>query len=207
MRENGCTIVSLVPLAIREEKPGLIPSSFNIAESKGGEPEILHVTTAMHYVYLDETRGSLPVKNPPEDVARAVVEDYVNAQLGVTEDARPALFWLPGIHNAIEVKLAAKTQLAEALVKQLAWFRILCRIADGDWNQYQRHNVISDTQRKAAEILGLSAKEHIWMGISAADSFTRCRACTAPVPNGAIICPTCKCVIDEEKYKSLAFAS
>ena len=47
------TVVSLLPIKITEEKPGLYPGSFHIPAVKNGDFNILHVGVSHYIVYLD----------------------------------------------------------------------------------------------------------------------------------------------------------
>lgn len=202
----GCTVVSFVPFPITEEKPGLIPSRFNIEAADANTPRVLYVNEVMYYVYLDETRGSLPVQARADRVAQSIVDDYVQSQIAIDENSRPGIFWVPGRYSAFEVLLNFKDLCKEAQNVQMGWFEKLGRMGDNDWKRYGQHNAISDVQRKAAEMLGWRPEEHEWMGGRTSDTSIRCPACTMLVPKGAIICSSCKCILDPEKHKTLAFA-
>lgn len=205
---SDCTVVSLVPFPIREEKPGLIPSRYFIPASDSIKPRVLVIKPAMHYVYLDETRGNLQVRDASEEVARSIVQDYVNAQLGITEGAAPGLFWVSGAKTVEEVVAMHGEEIILHKGNQKRWFTIICRLADDDWNKYHQHNVISDFQRKAANLIGLNPEDHLWMNPEAAvkTATTKCHACLSEVPQGTIVCSVCRCVLDAAKYKTLQFA-
>jgi hypothetical protein len=79
-------------------------------------------------------------------------------------------------------------------------------IADNDWQKYHQHNVISSFQRKAAELIGWTWKEHEWMSPMTTIKSSACPSCGLSVPDGVVICSNCKCVIDSEKFKNLQFA-
>src|SRR6185369_11850581 len=128
--ELKCTVVSLVPFELLEYKPGLIPPAFLIEASDGVIPTLLHVGNSLHYVYLDDTRGSLPVRGPSDAVARSIVNDYIDSQLGISDDAKPGIFWVPGEWNLAEINIKFKDQLEKAKVEQKNWFINCCRIAD-----------------------------------------------------------------------------
>lgn len=206
---NVCTIVSFVPLEIFEEKPGLIPGKYFIAKSNTKIPSLLTVKNAKHNVYLDETRGSLPVNDPCDEVAKSIVEDFKNSQLGITEVAYPAIFWVPGDLSITEVMEQEKVLVFKMLQAQKIWFLNLCKIADDDWARYHKHNVIADFQREIAHIIGWREEEHEWLGssIQSMNNLQLCPACTTAVKAEAVVCPACKCILNAEKYKQLTFAS
>src|SRR5215831_6767885 len=193
-----CTVVSLVPFEIREEKPGLIPSSFYLPASDMKTPSILKVGTARHYVYLDQDRGHLPVRTPSTELATAIVRDYITAQQRVDPEAQPALFWLPGALTAHDVLKEYSDRVLEALLRQSSWFVAVCQQADDDWTKYHRHTVVSDIQRKMAQILGWNPEQHEWMSPNVTAIGTRCPACGTLAMMGAAVCSQCQCILDPE---------
>jgi hypothetical protein len=200
-------VVSIVPFKISETKPGLVPPLYEIEASVKGEPQILVIGTAIHYVYIDETRGSLQVRDSSAEVARSIVEDYSSAQLEIGDGIYPGLFWIPGEYSAKEIITKFPDQLAAAKIAQHRWFLKLTQLADKDWNRYHQHNVISDFQRRAAEIIGLSADQHDWMNQATTLNSTTCPACNALVKIDAVVCSTCRCILNPEKHKTLSFAT
>lgn len=202
-----CTVVSLVPFDIREEKPGLIPNSFFLPASDMKTPQLLKVGTARHYVYLDQDRGHLPVRTPSTELATSIVRDYITAQQRVAPDAQPALFWIPGNYQVPnQVLKDFPDQVEEALAKQVTWFTRVCQQADDDWHKYHRHTVVSDVQRRMAQILGWSAENHEWMAPNLTAVGVRCPACGTLAMMGAVVCSQCQCILDVERYKTLQFA-
>lgn len=204
----SCTVVSLVPFPITEEKPGLIPMRYYIPASDGKKPQTLIIKGAVHHIYIDETRGSLPVKDAAEDVARSLVQDYTSAQLATNENAGPGIFWLPGVIESDDIESKFPNQLLNAALRQKNWFTLVCRIADDDFAKYHQHNVVSDFQRIAATFLGLNPEEHIWMNPKEALKEVpkeSCFACGSPVNINIAVCPVCKCILDKEKFERLSF--
>lgn len=206
----NCTVVSLVPFPIMEIKPGLIPGRFAIPESDTITPTLLSVGAGYHYVYLDETRGHLQVRDGSDEIARSIVQDYVSAQLMINEECSPGLFWVSGALKLQTILTDYADRLAEAKVKQKNWFIQLCRLADNDWNKHHQHNVVSDFQRKVAGLIGWNPSEHPWMSSVGENNVIikkKCFGCGSMNDDDIAICPTCRCIIDPEKYKTLAFAS
>lgn len=201
------TVVSLVPFEIRAHKPGLYPPHFHLKASDMSTPEILHVGTAYHFLYMDETRGSIRVPNPSDIVARAIVDDYVNSQLSVDDESRPALFWIPESVGVEEIKEKFKIEIFKHLIKQKRWFLNSAMLADNDWSRYHQHNVISSFQRKCADFIGWRASEHEWMSPLTTMKSTACPACGLTVADGIVICPNCKLILDKEKAKDFEFAT
>jgi len=197
------TVVSLLPIEIREEKSGLYPGRFTIPAAKDGEPAVLVIGESFHYVYLDGDRGQMPIRNPAIQVAEAIVSDFVSACLGAKPDARPGLFCVPGRKTAEEIKLEFPEELEKAHTHQFNWYKELVMIADDDWEKYHRHTAISHIQRVAAKALGLN---RLWLEVVAAVPPVTCPLCQSQVAGGAITCPNCKWVFDKEKYAQLELA-
>ena len=200
------TVISFVPFEIREEKPGLLPPRFYIPASDMKIPQLLKVGNAIHYVYLDEGRGNLQVKNPSDIIARSIVEDYKSSQLGIADDAGPAIFWKDKDMSILDIMQECKDEIAILLQAQKMWFLNIAQIAENDWAKYHQHNVISTFQRRAAEIIGWTSTQHAWMSPITTMKSSPCPACGSAVPNGMVICSNCRCVLDPEKYKELQFA-
>jgi|ERR1035441_1780862 hypothetical protein len=182
------TVVSLIPFEIRSHKPGLYPPYFYIEASDMKTPKLLHVDTAYHFLYMDETRGSIKVPNPSDVVARAIVDDYINSQISIDDEARPALFWVPERLTVEEVQEKCKIEIIRYLLKQKKWFLNIAMLADNDWSRYHQHNVISSFQRKCADIIGWTSQEHEWMSPQTTMRSSSCPYCGISVPEGIPIC-------------------
>lgn len=198
-----CTVISLVPVKIMEEKPGLFPPRFYIEESDGEIPQHLYIYSATHYVYLDEARGMLQVKDPSDVVAKAIVQDFCTSQLGTTDDSGPALWW---IDEHVEPKYIVDHQkkiIPEMKARQFRWFVNLAKMADDDWTRYHKHVVISDFQRKIANILGLNPDDHEWMMPLAMQEGKTvvCPFCKSSIATDAVVCIVCHNIIN---YKQKA---
>lgn len=202
----GCTIVSIMPIPLSEQKPGLIPGYFTLEASDGKEPRCLVIKDARHNVYIDDTRGSLSVRDAADEVARSIVEDFIAGQLCISDGVHPGLFWVIGEFAPKQIKEQFSSELTEAKIAQQRWFIEICKMADDDWNRYHQHNVISDSQRKAAELLGYNKESHEWMAPSLVMASQRCPACGFVVSAGIVVCSNCRCILDAEKYKTLQFA-
>jgi|SRR5579864_1750100 len=208
-----CTVASIIPWDLYEEKPGLYPGRFKIPQSDGKIPSVIHISNkTIHYVYLDEARGSLQARDPSDEVAASIVRDYINSQLVIGETARPGLFWLPGYLEAMELVEKHPNLVKTNQTLQNNWFLNLCRLADDDWTRYRKHTVISDFQRVAANQIGWNPDEHEWMRAQVIEQKETevgplCVACQSPVTAKTIICPQCRCILLPEEYKKLTFAN
>ena len=182
------TVISLVPFEIKAHKPGLFPPHFYIEASDMKTPKLLHVGTCSHFLYLDETRGSVRVPDPSDIVARAIVDDWVNSQLSIDDEARPALFYVPEKLSLEQVEQKFRLDIMRFLLKQKKWFLNISMLADNDWNRYKQHNVISDFQRKCADYISWNPQEHAWMNPLTTMSSNACPFCGISVANGLSIC-------------------
>lgn len=200
---NAATIVSLFPLPIFERKP-LLPSVYQIPAAAEDRPEILVVREGVFYVYLDEFRGSMTIRTPAITVAESIVRDFLDGQHLMTEDARPAIWVVPGewlvseVYNDPDQK--AKIQNESAL--QLEWFKRICTIADDEWSKFHQHRMITDVQRVAAKRLRYVRE---WAQEVKPQDIADCPGCGAVINKKVAVCRECNCIINEELYAQLKF--
>ena len=197
---SDVTVVSLLPYAIQEIKPGLVPDIYRIEPSDGKIPSVLHVSNARSFVYIGDGK-TFPASHPAEQIAEAIVNDYWSAQLQSSLGARPALFWLPGKLSPSEIVAKYGRDIDEAKKRQNLWFMNLVKLADDDWAKTHQHRAISDIQRYAAKSLGMINKP--WYHAPEPEEFARCPACMTLVPADAALCQNCKYVINRVKAKEL----
>lgn len=158
-------------------------------------------------LYLDSERGSRLIPEPVGIFAEAIVNDFINAQLEIDVPTRalPGLFWVYNQIGRDQLKKEHGLQLANAVENQTRWFQRLVRRADSDWLAFHQHTAIADVQRLAARFLNL---EREWMFATTEIGNERCPACSSILANPMpVVCPTCQCILDEEKYKKLKFAN
>jgi hypothetical protein len=211
----SCTVVSLIPWVLKESKPGLYPGHYFIKPSDTKIPSIVHVTNkTVHFVYLDDTRGSMIARDPSDEVAKSIVNDFCNSQLGTDEEAKPGMFWVPGLLSVEEIMEQYGPELELARSQQIKWFTNICRIADDDWTRYHKHNVISDFQRLAATVIGWNPERHEWMNEKAEEEapkttqdMKKCIACFSIIEKEAKVCRFCRCIFPEAKESGLTFAN
>lgn len=201
--QDVTTLVSFFPLPLNEEKPGMFPGKFVIAASDGITPTIYHVGQSIHYVDVGEDRPQLQIAKPSYDIARAVVEDFIAAQLAVSEDAAPGLGYIRGKLTLAEVQAKEGKLLTALKERQRLWYVALVKLGDDDWQRFHKHVVISDIQRIGARSLGL---ERDWVMEPEDMVNETCPACGSSVNPSVVVCPNCRCILDKEKYASLAFA-
>lgn len=204
--EPKSTVVSMVHIDIVESKPGLIPSSYLIKKGTMEKPSVTEIGPAIHYVYLDGDRGSLPVRDASYEVARSIVEDYSAAQLCITDDAFPGIFWLPGKWALEDIEREHALLLFKMRDAHQRWMLKLTQSADDDFSRYEKHNVVSDFQRKVAEILKLKPEQHPWMNVVNTLESHSCPGCGTLYRPGIAFCPNCRTIVDKEKFASLEIA-
>jgi hypothetical protein len=198
------TVVSFLPWALNELKPGLIPENYYIPPAKDGIPGVLHIRDARSNLYVRDGK-TYPITHPAEEVANSIVADYCTAQLQGSSDAKPALFWVPGKWSGSEILTKFITEVAEAKTKQNVWFLRLVRLADDDWARFGQHRMITDLQRHAARSLGQLNKP--WMQNLEPTEYVKCPACATLVDINAAVCANCGYITNKDKAKVLGIES
>jgi len=203
---SEATLISIVPFPIVEFKPGIYPGYFEIPGARGDDkPVILNIGDSVFHVEIDENR-SVTVKCVAEDMARSIVNDYLTSNLSYSEenDAMPGLFWKAGRYELADVLRKFSDDLILARNRQNRWFQELVKMADDDWEKTRQHKFISDMQRYACKSLKL---ERPWIIIpKVGEGFKKCVACATAIPEEAIVCPNCRCILNHEKWAMLKFA-
>ena len=208
-----CTLVSIVPFPIVEEKPGMIPNHFEVKASLDGEPQCTIVGDALHFVYINGDRGSFRVTSPSHVIAKSIVDDYLSAQLAAGPDAHPGFFWVPGELGPTEIKRYKTEELQEQQVYQRNWFMELIKMADDNWERSRSHHTISDTQRFAVKTLNPENKKNRpWVfQLSMLDetpvTTMLCPACGSDIPANVVICKYCQNILDPVRYAQMNFAN
>ena len=197
---SDATIVSVFPFSFTESKPGLNPREFTIAGAVQGDFTILNIADGRFPVYLDADRGSIWVTVPAAELAKSIVDDYCYTHLASNTEAHPGVFYLEGKLTKADVLGKYSDKLASIKNKQNLWMAALIKLADDDWGKYHRHDVITDIQRYAAKISGLTRE---WSMDFKPENLKPCVACTTLVSSAAIICPNCRVILDAKKFAEL----
>ena len=198
--KSACTLVSLIPFELREEKPGVFPSLYVIPSAKEKDFELLIIEEATSTMYVGLDKGNIVMPLKAEQVAKAIVRDYCIAQLAYADDAMPGLFWVYGRQDKKSILIEHAKELAEARRKQINWFMALTRMADDDWAKHRRHATISRLQRFACNSLKMVRE---WANEPKQEDIKNCPGCMTQVHPLAVICAACRTVIDPEAYKKL----
>lgn len=202
----ACTVVSLLPYELHEEKPHMLPSTFIIpaASMDGRVFGILHVREGIHYIpnpLMDEGKPGSTIKQTtsPAEMARSICEDYNCAHVALGEDAQPGLFWVPGKLTQKDVISYHGKRLLAIKKRQKNWFHNLCVMADADWQKNHDMRAVSDLQRLAAKSLGINRE---WVEFKM-EEMTKCPYCNSSLSPDAAVCANCKEIVNKTKYDNL----
>jgi len=203
---TAATLVSLFPLPVHEKKP-LIPSIYQVeASTQEMKPKILVIHEGIFHVYLDEFRGMMSVRTPAITIAESVVRDFLDGQYMLSEEARPALWSVPGewtLDEVLEDK-DQKDRMEREHSLQLEWFRRLIFIADDEWNKFHQHRMITEVQRIAAGRLKLHRE---WALEFRPENISECPGCGSTINKKVAVCRECGCIINMDVYKTLQFTA
>lgn len=207
------TIVNTLPIILRERKPGLVPSYFEVPAAPKGGISTLVIEDAFYLMLIPMADDKVPPVRVPvvsENVARSIIEDYLGANVAVDmtvmDDGRqaiPGVFALPGDLSAAFVTAKHADLVKKHIGNTRAWFERLVKMGDDEWFSTHQHRGITDTQRVAVNFLGL---EREWGNTVFDVPNAVCPACKSNINPEAILCPNCKVIINAEKYKQFAFA-
>lgn len=211
MNEYTATLVSIVPFPIREMKIGLYPGIFELSAYEEPistpinkmKPSVLPIGESKHFIYIGEDRPDIVVPNSPMQVAKSVVNDYIESMLEVGDGASPGFFYLQGTVTPEEVATKHTEKLKFNKERQINWFKKVLSLADDDWGKYHKHQVISDLQRKIAQLMGLKRE---WLSIVDAEPPVTCEICTSQINPKAVVCPICRAILKPDIYKMYQFA-
>lgn len=206
-REDVSTIISLLPVAVEESKPGLLPGFYYIPPVKDvkTDVEVLQVFRARFPVYIDESRPSIIVPAPSDQVSMAIVRDFKVGITGyVAGISEPGLFWVPDKFTKARALAELQTQIGEARRLQFKWFEKLVSLADDDWQRYHARRMVSSLQRKACDLLGLDRDWNITIEIAAAAALEMmpCKFCRAQIHRDASVCQFCSGIVDMAKARA-----
>lgn len=205
---DKCTVISIYPRDIHEEKCTIQPGIFDIKAGSYEKPSTLIVGPSSWWKELDESQPLLEIPQSSIQIADSIVRDYTNGLLACNMgDCIPGLFYVPGEHSVEVIKKLSnmggfKHLLDIAQVKQRNWFFALVKIADVLWSRTNGNPLsISDDMRLAAKELDLHTKE--WLKDFQHIEMVRCVACGALRNPVFPVCQTCHAVADKEKAKEL----
>lgn len=199
------TVFSIVPYEIREFRPGLFPGNFLIAACRDEkQPERLVVGASEHIMEVGDKRP-IRVVTPSFEVARSIVSDFLNGQLWTNDEAKPGICYVQGDISIKDFLEKTPEKHNEMKANQRHWFVNVCKKTDDDWMKYKHHRVVSNQARLAARFLGLDPE---WLRAETVGlQYRKCPACSTANDQNNAVCVSCRCILDEAKYKSLKFAT
>lgn len=184
-----------------------MPEQYVIPKAPKDDFSILVISDSRWWLHIDEVRPQIQIRVTVDELAESIINDYRTSCYKYSPGVGPGLFYVDG---RIRDKKVAKIEFAElfskAKTEQTAWFEALIKDADDNWQRYRRHTAIMDIQRFACEYLGLE-REWSFTGKVDQSTFKNCPACMTTVPIAAVICSSCKCILDPDRIKQFAFAS
>lgn len=204
------TVVSIVPVEIKIQKTSLFGCPAGIEKADPQHPKMLTVPDCWHRLYLGAERGWMNINDMSEDVARAIVHDYIKSSICTEEGAQPGIFAIP-LKVVTDVKVLETQyaeQMANARQEQDKWEINLLKMADDDWSKSgHMHRAVSNLQRDIAKRRKLD-KEWLYVpeGELAYDMI-KCPACKSPVDKTAVVCASCKLILKPEEHKKLQFVA
>lgn len=202
---SEATIISICNFPIDEKKTGLMPSEYGIPPADFGDISLLTVDDAFFFVYIDEARGYLRSVTPAFRLAQSIVQDFINAQLCRAVDAEPGLFCVRGSFKKEEIKNRFHREIVDARARHKRWAEMLVAIGDDFWNSVQKRSSISQRSRDAANFLKI---DRPWLNVAPAVieptvEMKDCPVCFERVNIKAIVCRSCKSVLDKEAYDKI----
>jgi hypothetical protein len=200
--KDESTIFSIVPFAMKEHKPGVLPGYFEIDACRNDtEPQRIVVGPSLWIVTV--ARQTVRISQPSHEIARSIVQDFLDGQLFIDEDARPGICWLQG--NIKTEDFVKRPEFKIIRESQRKWYILIVKKTEEDWLRYHNYKVVTDQARFAVRALGLETPE--WMSIEEVGlKFSKCPACSTMNDPANAICSNCSCVLDKTKFDKLAFA-
>lgn len=204
------TVVSIYPVEIDEKKPTIMPGKFKIPAGTYEKPATLIVGPSSWWRELGDDEPLLEIPQSSILIADSIVRDYA---IGLIEcnmnDIMPGLFFIPGEISVKEIQIIPKykTMLDKAKANQDRWWQALVKMADILWARTNGNPLaISDDARIAARNLKL---EKAWEADFISLELIPCVACGTRNNSNVVVCPNCKVVLNQAKFKELglSFAS
>lgn len=199
---DKCTVVSIYPKDIREHKVTIQPGYFHIPSGSVDKPSTLIVGPSSWWRDVDEFQPLLEITHSSIQVAHALINDYTLGMLGVKDNAKPGLFFVPGAFTTNEILKDYKKELESARLRQNNLYTNLVKMGDIGWAKSNGNPLtISDDMRMAAVELNLRNKD--WMADFQHMEMIRCTACGFMRNPLYPMCGNCKTIIDVDKAKAL----
>ena len=203
-----CTIVSCMPFPVHKNIPHVMPSFYYVPEVREvfSDLSVVHIGPATCYWYAGNELGPNGdgwINRPmlSREIAEAIVRDEIHSCINITAGhAQPAIAFFSGRFSKAEIVLSRHKELEDIREMQKRWFMELVRQADIDYAQMKSPGVVSELQRKAAYALNLRNKP--WDIVAEVENVTACPMCQSIVSPKAIICTSCKYVLNEAVWEA-----
>lgn len=205
---DKATMISIVPFDVPMVFPTITPGKFLIPAAADDDFNILVLGPSFWYQDMGEDRPAIRVAESSIQVATSFVNDFCNSQLGMSEDAKPGLMFVPGAKTKHEIRgdKGLAKDLLDLDTKQKKWFKSLVEIADILWiNTNGQPAAISATARLAAQKLNLNHKE--WLKDTHTVDLVRCPACGTLKDPQFPVCTACHTIVDPVKYGQMGLVS
>lgn len=200
VEDDKSTVFSIFPRPLDERKETLNPGIFKLDAGSYEKPSRLVVGQSYWIKDPGPDEDLISIVTPSALIASSICNDLGLIMSGA--DARPGVFWVKGELTVEELKKKYPDALPLAKKRQDEWFKLLITMADVDWSRANGNPLaIWDVARQAAEALGIKDKD--WLQNQNAFERIPCVACGTFNKPGLALCPNCKVVIDEAKFKSL----
>lgn len=201
------TVVSILPLAIKEIKRTIQPGVYPIAKGSFEKPATLLVGSSSYWIepFIDQPLVEIQVGSVV--IAESIVKDYCNGLIGCDMSTRmPGLFFVPGNKSPLEIKKEYPALLEQARIRQRAWYMELVSMADDFWAKSNGSpRVISDLMKIAAEELQVNENK-AWMKDFSTVEMQNCPACGTLLNPAYPMCSNCKTIVDKKRYEALGLS-
>lgn len=202
---DKATVFSIYPIPIHEKKITLQPNSFDIPAGSYKKPANLVVGPSSWWRELSLEEPLLEIPVSAILIAESIVRDYCNGLIECDmNENMPGLFFMPGDITVETLQAMHKPILDRAAEKQKNWYLKLVEQADTLWARTQGNPLsVSNDMRMAATELGLTKD---WMKNFTQMSLVKCKACGHMNNDSVIVCPNCKVILDEPRFKMLGLS-
>lgn len=194
---SKATVVMMLPYEWHREMSGHNPTYYTFPRAENNDFEVVVIGDTTSWTYIGEGK-SLQRKHLAFDVAKELVDTYIEANLYISAEARPGVFYLEGDLTKDDVLDQFSEQLEEVRGKQNNWFVNLIAQADDAWQKHRLHREISTPQKLAA--IALNQKREWLLDAIVDNTFQACKACGSTVKAGISICPICKVQLKENEF-------
>ena len=194
------TVVSILPYRVPVEIITVFPGTYQLDAAAPDSFSYIHVTRGRtdRYVGGPANNGLISLPILSEEIAQAIAKDHIRASICVvTGVAEPGIFALPNQQQPEDIRKSEQLKIAQ--YKQKQWFIKLVEQAESDWKRTGNTRAVGMLARIAAKRLGLqfdwTTEENV-----REQEINKCPMCTSIVSPNAIICMTCKYILNPNEF-------